>query len=84
MTVADLQIKRVIVTGIAGNICVLFNANDAYMRGAAHLSPADCIVSNTAEDNAHAPPPDRDCAEGAYRFVRPSHFRATPSMKMST
>ena len=51
---SDLQITRVIVTGIAGNICVLFTANDAYMRGLRIYAPADCIVSNTAEDNAHA------------------------------
>ena len=50
----DLEITRVIVTGIAGNICVLFTANDAYMRGLRIYAPADCIVSNTAEDNAHA------------------------------
>ena len=47
----DLKIRRVIVTGIAGNICVLFTANDAYMRGLKIWAPADCIVSNTAEDN---------------------------------
>src|SRR6187551_1271905 len=46
-----LRIRRVIVTGIAGNICVLFTANDAYMRGLRIYAPADCIVSNTAEDN---------------------------------
>ena len=51
---SDLEITRVIVTGIAGNICVLFTANDAYMRGLRIYAPADCIVSNTAEDNAHA------------------------------
>ena len=50
----ELKIKRVIVTGIAGNICVLFTANDAYMRGMQIYAPADCIVSNTLEDNAHA------------------------------
>jgi nicotinamidase-related amidase len=50
----NLQISRVIVTGIAGNICVLFTANDAYMRGLRIFAPADCIVSNTPEDNAHA------------------------------
>ena len=50
----DLKIKRVIVTGIAGNICVLFTANDAYMRGLRIFAPADCIVSNTAEDNTFA------------------------------
>jgi nicotinamidase-related amidase len=50
----DLRIARVIVTGIAGNICVLFTANDAYMRGLRIFAPADCIVSNTVEDNEHA------------------------------
>jgi len=49
-----LKIRRVIVTGIAGNICVLFTANDAYMRDYRLFVPADCIVSNTAADNDHA------------------------------
>jgi hypothetical protein len=49
-----LRIRRVILTGIAGNICVLFTANDAYMRGLKILAPADCMVSNTAAENAHA------------------------------
>jgi nicotinamidase-related amidase len=49
-----LQIRRVILTGIAGNICVLFTANDAYMRDLQILAPADCIVSNTSADNDHA------------------------------
>ena len=51
---SDLKTRRVIVTGIAGNICVLFTANDAYMRGLKILAPADCIVSNTEADNAAA------------------------------
>jgi nicotinamidase-related amidase len=51
---SDLKVSRVMVTGIAGNICVLFTANDAYMRGLRILAPADCIVSNTPEDNAYA------------------------------
>jgi nicotinamidase-related amidase len=49
-----LRIRRVILTGIAGNICVLFTANDAYMRGLRIHAPADCIVSNTAADNDYA------------------------------
>jgi nicotinamidase-related amidase len=49
-----LRIRRVILTGIAGNICVLFTANDAYMREYKIFAPADCIVSNTAVDNDHA------------------------------
>jgi nicotinamidase-related amidase len=49
-----LGIRRVILTGIAGNICVLFTANDAYMRDLQIVAPADCIVSNTPADNAYA------------------------------
>jgi len=49
-----LHIRRVILTGIAGNICVLFTANDAYMRDLKIFAPSDCIVSNTPEENAHA------------------------------
>jgi len=49
-----LRVRRVILAGIAGNICVLFTANDAYMRDFQIFAPADCIVSNTAADNAYA------------------------------
>jgi nicotinamidase-related amidase len=51
---AALHIRRVILTGIAGNICVLFTANDAYMRELKIFAPADCVVSNTSEENDHA------------------------------
>ena len=50
----SLAIRRLILTGIAGNICVLFTANDAYMREFKVFAPSDCIVSNTAADNDHA------------------------------
>ncbi len=49
-----LRIRRVILTGIAGNICVLFTANDAYMREFTLFAPSDCIVSNTPAENDHA------------------------------
>jgi nicotinamidase-related amidase len=49
-----LRIRRVILTGMAGNICVPFTANDAYMREYKIFAPADCIVSNTAADNDYA------------------------------
>jgi len=49
-----LGVRRVILTGIAGNICVLFTANDAYMRDLEIFAPRDCIVSNTATENDHA------------------------------
>lgn len=50
----SLGTRRVVLTGIAGNICVLFTANDAHMRELRVFAPADCIVSNTVADNEHA------------------------------
>lgn len=49
-----LQAKTLILTGLSGNICVLFSANDAYMRDFDLIVPQDCIASNTPEENAHA------------------------------
>jgi nicotinamidase-related amidase len=49
-----LGIRRVVMAGIAGNICVLFTANDAYMRDFKLFVPRDCIVSNTIAENEHA------------------------------
>ena len=50
----DLKTRRVIVTGIAGNICVLFTANDAYMRDYKLIVPSDCTSSSIEEENQHA------------------------------
>src|SRR5438270_6751679 len=46
-----LGARRLIITGIAGNFCVLFTANDAYMRDYALGIPSDCVVSNTVKEN---------------------------------
>ena len=46
--------RKLIVTGIAGNFCVLFTANDAYMRDYDLIIPSDCTVSNTAVENRQA------------------------------
>ena len=43
-----------ILTGIAGNICVLFTANDAYMREYRLIIPADCVASQTVRENTSA------------------------------
>ena len=49
-----LRVKTLILTGVAGNICVLFTANDAYMRDFAILVPCDCVASNTETENRNA------------------------------
>ena len=49
-----LEVERVIVAGFAGNICVLFTANDLYMRDFEIFVPADCCASNAVADNEAA------------------------------
>ena len=49
-----LGAKTMVLTGLAGNICVLFTANDAYMRDFTLFVPADCTASNDPKDNEHA------------------------------
>lgn len=50
----DLKTKSVIITGIAGDNCVLFSANDAYMRDLKLLIPSDCVASETEAENQYA------------------------------
>lgn len=49
-----LGVNTLILTGFAGNICVLFTANDAYMREYDLYIPEDCSASNVKEDNEYA------------------------------
>jgi nicotinamidase-related amidase len=39
---------------VSANICVLFTANDAYMRDFHLVIPADCVASSDADENQHA------------------------------
>jgi nicotinamidase-related amidase len=49
-----LGVNTLILTGIAANICVLFTANDAYMRDFNLFVPQDCVASNTSDVNREA------------------------------
>ena len=51
---AHLGATTLVLTGIAGNFCVLFTAHDAYMRNFRLAVPRDCIASEAAEDDRHA------------------------------
>ena len=53
LLLAYLKVKMLVLTGIAGDVCVLFTANDAYMRDYHLCVPSDCIASLTAEENRH-------------------------------
>jgi|SRR5215204_420636 len=41
----DLKAKTLIITGVTTDICVLFTANDAYMRGFDLYIPSDCVAA---------------------------------------
>jgi nicotinamidase-related amidase len=47
----ELGVKKIILTGVAGNICVLFTAQDAMARGFQAIVPSDCVASNTLQEN---------------------------------
>jgi nicotinamidase-related amidase len=49
-----LDTQTLIITGIAGDNCVLFTASDAFLRDYRLLVPADCVASNTETDNERA------------------------------
>jgi nicotinamidase-related amidase len=49
-----LGVRTLIIVGFAGNLCVLFTANDAYLRDFFLFVPCDCCASNEPEENAQA------------------------------
>lgn len=49
-----LGARTVVLTGVATNICVLFTANDAYMRDLHLVVPSDCVAANTKDDDRYA------------------------------
>jgi nicotinamidase-related amidase len=49
-----LGVQRLVLTGFAADICVLFTANDAYMRSYELWVPADCVASESAGETKRA------------------------------
>lgn len=46
--------RTLIMAGITGNICVLFTANDAFMRDFSLVIPSDCVASESKKENTYA------------------------------
>jgi nicotinamidase-related amidase len=46
--------KRLILTGLCTNSCVLATANDAYMRDLDLYVPSDCVAAQTAQDQEYS------------------------------
>lgn len=69
-----LGARRLIITGFAADICVLFTANDAYMRDYEVMVPADCTAAETTAAHRSA------CAQ-MKRFLR-ADLRASRSLRL--
>jgi nicotinamidase-related amidase len=50
----DLGAKTLIITGVLTDSCVLFSANDAYLRGYKIVVPQDCVASLEATHSEEA------------------------------
>lgn len=49
-----LHARTLILTGLLADSCILFSAQDAYMRGYDLVVPADCVAARVAEDRRRA------------------------------
>lgn len=49
-----LGARTLILVGMSAHVCVLFTANDAYMRDYHLMVPEDCIAASDPEDYAYA------------------------------
>lgn len=69
----QLEIENLVLTGISGDMCVLFTASDAYMREYNLWVPSDCLASETDQDN-----------QAALRLINRSMFaNIAPSSEMN-
>lgn len=50
----SLNIKTLILTGVSTDICILFTANDAYMRDYRLCIAEDCVAAVKPEENVRA------------------------------
>lgn len=68
-----LGARKLIITGFAADICVLYTANDAYMRDFELLVPSDCIAAETAAAR-------RAASQQMKRFLR-ADIRPSPGIR---
>lgn len=50
----QLSVTKLILTGVATDICILFSANDAYMRDYDIYVPRDCVAAETLKRHESA------------------------------
>ena len=73
-----LEVRRLIITGVATNLCVLFTASDAYLRDFELAVPADCVAANTAATNRAALKQIRTTLKADTRLASRLKFKKNP------
>ena len=82
-----LGVRKLVLTGFAGNNCVLFTANDAYLRDYELIVPSDCTASIRTEENDYALKQMQQVLKAStpssfeIDFVRASETRVSGSAK---
>jgi nicotinamidase-related amidase len=49
-----LRVETLLITGLTTDICVLFTANDAFLRDFRLVVPEDCVTAVEAQDHQQA------------------------------
>ncbi|KMK77872.1 isochorismatase [Alkalihalobacillus pseudalcaliphilus] len=78
-----LGIDTLILTGVAGNMCVQFSANDAYMFHYHLFTPSDCIASINKEENEQALKTMKQVNKADIRPSTDYHFPLQSNKKLS-
>ncbi|MGH8726638.1 MAG: isochorismatase family protein [Burkholderiales bacterium] len=72
----QLGVKKLVLTGLTADICVLFTANDAYLHDYELFVPADCVASMEQTDNAGRRPAVENTKGLTLRFIVENGFIA--------
>jgi len=72
----DLGAKRLVVTGLTTDSCVMFTSHDAYLRGYRIWVPSDCVA-------AAKPQFTRDALDHISRVLKASTVRSTTPLNVA-
>lgn len=76
-----LGVGTLILAGFAANLCVLFTANDAHMRGFHIVVPRDCVASNSTSLTRSTLIHVRDALGGTTPLARSVDFERMRTAK---
>jgi nicotinamidase-related amidase len=85
-TTLDLLLKQmgartVVLAGVATDICILFTANDAYMRDYSVVVARDCVAANTRHKTAFTLNQIRDVLKGDTPMAQTLTLAALRSLR---